>query len=265
VDLRSICASYAFLEHSTRYWSFHAGHIRDRNDNSEDSLLKLVCEKYKTHPVFHKLVEWEQCVRSKIGSYVTRHNDTYWYVCLDLDISAWSVEAYSLLHVMASHGLHHYLRRLLELTDHEVDSRDCDELTALFHAAQNGHPKTVKLLLEQGAKFNSADKNGRTPLSHAATSAYGSLETIELFLERGVEVDSKNTNDRTPLSYGAQYGGFETVELLLERGAEMDSKDKDGRTPLSYGTLHGHTETVALLLERGAEVDSKDKLGWTAI
>jgi hypothetical protein len=155
VDLRSICASYAFLEYSTCYWSFHAGHIRDRNDNSEDSLLKLVCEKYKTHPVFHKLVEWEQYVRSKIGSYVTRHNDTYWYVCLDLDISAWSVEAYSLLHVMASHGLHHYLRRLLELTDHEVDSRDCDELTALFHAAQNGHPKTVKLLLEQGAKFNS--------------------------------------------------------------------------------------------------------------
>jgi ankyrin repeat protein len=91
----------------------------------------------------------------------------------------------------------------------------------------------IKNQKSKSNKFNSADKNGRTPLSHAATSAYGSLETIELFLERGVEVDSKNTNDRTPLSFVAcAYDSVETVQLLLERGAEVDSEDKLGWTAI---------------------------------
>ncbi|CCX10138.1 Similar to Ankyrin repeat domain-containing protein 50; acc. no. Q9ULJ7 [Pyronema omphalodes CBS 100304] len=154
---------------------------------------------------------------------------------------------------MSSHGLHHYLRRLLELTDYEVDCRDCDGLTALFHAARKGHLKTVELLLERGAEVDSKDKNGRTPLSFAA-KAYGSFETVKLLLERGAEVDSKNKNGRTPLSFAAnEYGSLETVQLLLERGAEIDWKDKDGRTPLSYATLNDNTKIVALILERGAD------------
>jgi ankyrin repeat protein len=52
----------------------------------------------------------------------------------------------------------------------------------LWWAAGNGHEAIVKLLLEKGAKLESKDKDGWTPLSWATRNEHKAI--IKLLLEK---------------------------------------------------------------------------------
>jgi ankyrin repeat protein len=56
---------------------------------------------------------------------------------------------------------------------------------------------------------------------------------MKLLLEKGAKLETKDTNGQTPLSYAAGKGHKVVVKLLLEKGAELETKDTSGRTPLS--------------------------------
>jgi ankyrin repeat protein len=45
-------------------------------------------------------------------------------------------------------------------------------------------------------------------------------------LERHAKLESKDKNGRTPLSLAATNGHEAVLKLLLEKGAELESKDK---------------------------------------
>ncbi|RYO76747.1 hypothetical protein DL763_010134 [Monosporascus cannonballus] len=98
--------------------------------------------------------------------------------------------------------------------------------------------------------INSADRRGRTPLSHAAE--LGHVEEVRSLLsQKSIQADSKDEHERTPLSYAAGGGHTKVLWLLLARHkVKADSKDKNGRTPLSYAAGAGHDEVVWLLLTR---------------
>ncbi|KFY83553.1 hypothetical protein V498_07984, partial [Pseudogymnoascus sp. VKM F-4517 (FW-2822)] len=50
-----------------------------------------------------------------------------------------------------------------------------------------GHEAVVKLLLEKGAKLESKDKDGRTPLSYAVEKGHEAI--VKLLLEKGAELE----------------------------------------------------------------------------
>jgi len=133
----------------------------------------------------------------------------------------------------------------------------------LFDAVKEGDIAKVKNLLIRGANVNAKDKDGRTPLHHAAT--IGHVEIARFLLERGANVNAKDKDGRTPLHHAATIGHVEIARFLLERGANVNAKGKNGNTPLHYAVRNGHVEVVNLLLENGANPEIKGEFGDTPL
>jgi Ankyrin repeats (3 copies) len=77
-------------------------------------------------------------------------------------------------------------------------------------------------------------------------------------LNWGIKFDSRDRDNRTPLSLTAEHGELLIVTLLLENGADINSTDVNGRTALSHGAEGGHPNIVKLLLQKGADREIKD-------
>jgi ankyrin repeat protein len=75
-------------------------------------------------------------------------------------------------------------------------------------------------LIKHGARLNSRDNNGWSPLLRA--SRFGHLEVARLLLDRGVDVNAKKKDLWTAALHLASANGHDKiVELLLERGADV--------------------------------------------
>ena len=94
----------------------------------------------------------------------------------------------------------------------DVNSKDCNEWTALHDACHHGHLDIVELLLNQGADTEVRTMDDETPLVLACRQ--GHLSVIKLLL------------DRWPL------GNKECVTELLAHGEELHSENNLGNTPL---------------------------------
>jgi ankyrin repeat protein len=60
--------------------------------------------------------------------------------------------------------------------------------TLLLKAAESGHEAIVRLLLDEGAKIETKDKMGKTPVSYAAYA--GHTTVMELLLATGANRDT---------------------------------------------------------------------------
>lgn len=145
-------------------------------------------------------------------------------------------------------------------SSHSKYSQEFPKRTSGLHlAAYSGIKKTVKELLQEGAKPNTMNSNGRTPLSWAAEEGYE--EVVKLLLEKGADLDCKDNKGRTPLSWAGSEGHKTVVQLLLEKGVDPEPKatdyDINGFTPLFYTARNGHKAVAELLLEKGVNPDSK--------
>lgn len=130
-----------------------------------------------------------------------------------------------------------------------VDVRDKHGATALMYATVNGHARLVLLLLDAGAKLNTRDDLGWTPL-HWATSA--NVEMVKLLLDRGADVNAKDSIGYTPLMNAAHLALPETAELLLERGADLKATTRDGRTAMDMALRSSKGPRVVPVLEKWA-------------
>ena len=101
-------------------------------------------------------------------------------------------------------------------------------VTPLISAADN--LEGAILLLEAGAKPNTADESGNTPL-HSA-SLRGNKEMVELLMDRGANPNVIDMNGKTPLHLAARNGHSDVVQLLVNKGANLNKTDNEGRTPL---------------------------------
>lgn len=112
----------------------------------------------------------------------------------------------------------------------DIDRRDKDGKTALFHAASHGRKDVVECILAFGADPAKADHNGETAL-HAAAKALAP-GTVEVLLEAGVRETQNHAGER-PLDIVRRIGtckvaGAETISVLekyrlqVEAGTEID-------------------------------------------
>uniref|UniRef100_A0A8C5WQ16 Uncharacterized protein n=1 Tax=Laticauda laticaudata TaxID=8630 RepID=A0A8C5WQ16_LATLA len=166
-----------------------------------------------------------------------------------------------------------------------VDARDERGQTALSYAASQGHEKTVKVLLEGGAKVDSSiidaafNRNhqslfkllleyARELSSEARVSAlFKAIEKdlhgiVAALIERA-NVHLKNKQSKTPLHLAADMGNPAMVELLLNFKADPNVTDKEKKSPLHFATLGGHFYAVKALLAKKSRVASKDMDGCT--
>uniref|UniRef100_A0A1S4KFV5 Uncharacterized protein n=2 Tax=Culex quinquefasciatus TaxID=7176 RepID=A0A1S4KFV5_CULQU len=123
--------------------------------------------------------------------------------------------------------------------------------------AKEGHRDVVELLLDNGARVNSATSDhGLTALYMAAQNQH--TEVVRLLFARGAIVDAALKSDgRTPLLQAASTGNMDLVEILLKHGANCNATTSNKRlTPLHAAARYGHGEVALLLLKNGAHVNA---------
>ncbi|ESU35023.1 Serine/threonine protein kinase [Giardia duodenalis] len=131
-----------------------------------------------------------------------------------------------------------------------IGQRDEREMTALMHAAQQGHIGPVKLLVEKEKGLK--DKNGWTALMHAAHENHP--EVIEILVPH--EHGRKSKNGRTALMIAAENDSAEAASVLAPY--EEDMIDRQGKTARILAAEAGHEDVVEAL-------DPTDDRGVTAL
>lgn len=108
-------------------------------------------------------------------------------------------------------------------------------------------------LLENGAKVNSRDNRGRTPLLHlckALESNY--LKILEPLLEARADIHATDNAGNTPLHYLADHYGNEAknaAEILFDFGTpDTAAVNNEGQTPLDIATERNNEILVKWLL-----------------
>jgi ankyrin repeat protein len=110
---------------------------------------------------------------------------------------------------------------LSKLPAKDLDVRNSLGSSALEIAASVGAVDVIELLLEKGAKLDTRDRQGKTPLILAASHTFpGTVATVKLLLSKKVDPNVRDTKGNTALSEAKEYGSPEVVELLLAAGAK---------------------------------------------
>lgn len=105
-----------------------------------------------------------------------------------------------------------------------------------------GDVETIKRLLEEGAKPDEADEEGRTALHFAC--GYGEIECAKALIAAKASLDIIDNNKNTPLHYAAGYGQAESVKLLIERCAGWEGGGScEGTVGRMLGAVHRVTTT----------------------
>lgn len=130
--------------------------------------------------------------------------------------------------------------------------------TALSWAAAEGSEESIDLLLKQpGIELDIPDKFGHTPLLRAADA--GHTKCVRMLLDKGASVKHADNKGMTALSLAAVQGHKVVAKLLLKNKAEINAQDKKGNTPLALAAERNRDAVVRFLLESGADAEIPDE------
>ena len=252
-----------FLRYSSRYWGTHAN--RQFSDRGRILALELLSH-YEDHVSSVSLLEQVLHPRyvGAIGAsprFTGLHCASFFGIvelvgsltnAQGCEINQADCAGNTPLLWAAENGHDRVAKLLLEREDLHPNRPDNQDCTPLSWAAHNGHDRVVKLLLDRkDIDPNMADNQGGTPLSWAANNGHRGV--AELLLGRkDVDPNRPDEDDRTPLGCAAVWGHEEVVKLLLGReDVDPDRPGKNNLTPLRSAAIKGHQGVVRLLLERG--------------
>ncbi|KAM4054568.1 ankyrin repeats (3 copies) domain-containing protein [Hirsutella rhossiliensis] len=146
---------------------------------------------------------------------------------------------------------------------HDIDSKDFEGHTPLYHAARIGHEAVVRLLLDKGA---SVEVQGQSMAALCWAALNGHESVVRLLLDKGASVEVQGQS-ATPLCWAALNGHESVVRLLLDKGASVEVQGQSA-TPLCWAARNGHESVVRLLLDKGASVEVQGQsvaaLPWAA-
>jgi ankyrin repeat protein len=156
------------------------------------------------------------------------------------------------------------IKALLESDPNLLNAPDKNDRTPLLQAIFSRQVPVLKLLLEKGADYTKANKEGFTALHFAVFTS--STEMVELLVAKNAPLNGNaNVIGATPLELAVSGGHKEIVEILIAKGAAIDLKDGKGYTPLMKAVMTGRADIVLVLVAKGASLNEKDEMGSTPL
>lgn len=150
--------------------------------------------------------------------------------------------------------------------------------TLLSEAAEFGHNKCVKLLMEKArADPNIQNDAGFVPLTLALRNGHDGTATIivntAVELKMDINLESADiTQGRTALLWActgpsSKSGGSvaSVIKLLVAQGADTEAKDRAGLTCLMHAADQNNADITRVLLQSGANPKTQDLKAGTAL
>ena len=116
--------------------------------------------------------------------------------------------------------------------------------TALMVAAQYGYADAVAILASAG-HLEVGNEYQQRALHVAAM--FGRSAAARVLLRAGARLESRDGDGATPLALAAEHGHGECALELLWRGADVAAADGDGTTPREAAAAAGRADVAALL------------------
>ncbi len=157
------------------------------------------------------------------------------------------------------------------LIDHQisVNSTDSEGQSLLTWAACNGsgeeHYRIAQKLLSLKADVNQKDDRGRTPLYWAVTKS--SPDLAELYLNHGAKLDTHDYHGITPLMHAAEDGKLPVIQLLAARSskADLEAKDVDNSTVLHFAAQNWDDDVCPYFIDKGLDCNAVNNKGNTPL
>jgi uncharacterized protein len=121
-------------------------------------------------------------------------------------------------------------------------------------AARSGNVERAAALLQDGAKVNSRDRNGDSPLNMAASKGNNAL--VDILLKAEADVNLANLSGVTPLMAACFSASPQIVRKLLAAGASITPLDRVKKNAATYAVANGCTDCLAALLGAGTVVNA---------
>merc|ERR1719321_2289685 len=115
------------------------------------------------------------------------------------------------------------------------------DLDAALHDSAAADPERVRAILAAGAKVNSIQDHGWTPLLRAA--AAGNAAVVQVLLTAGADVRARVATGATALLLAVDSGDVPTVAALLAV-SDIEQRDPQGLTPLMCAAGSGKASVV---------------------
>ena len=146
---------------------------------------------------------------------------------------------------------HERVVNLLICAGAKLDERDSQGETALLYAVLSRNLSICEILLDAGANMDL-----RTPEAPLLTASRTGQEMIfNLLVHRGADVNVQDRNGWTPLHHAAKLGNMAACEMLLASNASIELAamvDGELYPPRRLAKMHGHMKVVAFLETKGA-------------
>jgi ankyrin repeat protein len=110
---------------------------------------------------------------------------------------------------------------------------------AITVAARQASPWALRQLVESRAR--------QVDLDRALMLGCANAAVIRVALDAGAKVNTRDEDGQTPLICAAAEGDADAVSSLIEAGANVDATSSDGRTARDWARLKGFAEVESLL------------------
>jgi ankyrin repeat protein len=175
----------------------------------------------------------------------------------------------------------------------DVDQRDQQGKSGLYHACDGGHTDVVTFLIDRGACPLQPCVYGKTPLMLAAAADNDAILRRLLATNAKTRINDLDGDACNSLYYAAEQGLATCVDLLVKHGADVSRPcdggntpclvaaergfadvvklvlchrpNDAGKTPLHKACTFGHRDIVIFLLKHGADINNADHQGNTPL
>ncbi|MGE0086542.1 MAG: ankyrin repeat domain-containing protein [Desulfococcaceae bacterium] len=167
------------------------------------------------------------------------------------DINAADDRGDTVLNAAAEYGYPEFMELLIN-KGAEVNHKNRLGITALYTLAFRGHTKAIETMCRTDANLNEIFDGGRTAVSVALISC--NFDSALALISCGADVSIADKNGETPLFHAASRSA-EVVRKLIEHKADVNVRSVRNETPVMVSK---NADIAEMLIEAGADIKAPD-------